>query len=386
MNWIQVKYSELLSLAITQLFYENQVCAKYTSTPVLDMVFLPGSETESLLKRRGLVFKNEDRTGGFTILAHTTGTLGPNELLRFPPRKGEKLSFFALLKNPAFLNFNEMPVTADPSKIFYFSNEVADLAAPRTDLHLSILPGGVSSVSDMIKKTGEVYRYQHGAPVVNAKVKHLLTEAELNAVSIINEGGGASLIFDLSALPGGKCQLFINGNALPADTFYYTGLNAPRQFFAVVELHLFPMAAAGEYGITETNKTIKPVKPLFKLLFNNRPATWRYTIDLTPGSALYKALDDGSVLVNNVKIESNDNAIITFAAPVPAGAPITRLTFLSTAAVALREKYVTTGLAPLTLTLKAGAVDFKNDLPFPDTGKLDASGFPVVYSDVFITL
>jgi hypothetical protein len=91
------------------------------------------------------------------------------------------------------------------------------------------------------------------------------------------------------------------------------------------------------------------------------------------------------VLVNNLNIESNDNAIISFGLPVPTGTPITRLTFFSTAAVALREKYFTTASTALTLKLKAGATDFKNDLPFPDTGKLDASAWPIVYSDVFIT-
>ncbi|MBL7749279.1 MAG: hypothetical protein JNM19_17705, partial [Chitinophagaceae bacterium] len=105
-----------------------------------------------------------------------------------------------------------------------------------------------------------------------------------------------------------------------------------------------------------------------------------------PNSALYKAIDNGSVLVNTIKIESNDNAIVSFGAPVPAGAPVTRLDFLSAATVALREKYVTTGGMPLTLTLKAGGTVYKSDLPFPDTGKLDASGFPTIYSDVLITL
>jgi hypothetical protein len=194
---------------------------------VLDIAFLPSAETQALLKRMGLVFRNTDRTGGFIILAHTEGMIGPNERLRFPPRKADKLSFFMLLKNAAFSNFNEMPVTINNDNIFYFSNEVADLAAPRTNLHLSKLPGGVSSANDMIKKTGELYRYQHGSTVLNAKVKHLLTEVTLAPVSIINEGGSASLIFDLSSIPSGKCELYINNNINPDDTFYYGGLDAP---------------------------------------------------------------------------------------------------------------------------------------------------------------
>lgn len=385
MDGLQVKYSELLSLAVRLPFYDNGVCAKYASTPVPDLAFVPSAETALLLKKLGLVIRAADRSGGFMVAARTNGTVGPNELLRFPPRKEEKLSFFVLLKNAAFLNFNEMPVSADRDMIFYFSNEVGDLAAPRTDLHLSMSASGVSIASDRIKKSGEVYRYAHGAPVVNAKLKHLLSGAELEPVSVINEGAVGNVLFELSTFPSGKCQLFVNGSVVADDTFYYTGLNAPGQFLAMVELHLFPIAA-GEYGISELNKTIKPVKPLFTLLFNNRPTTWRYTVDLTPNSALYKAIDSGSVLVNTIKIESNDNAIVSFGAPVSAGAPVTRLEFLSAATVALREKYVTTAASPLTLTLKAGGTVYKSDLPFPDTGQLDASGFPTIYSDVLITL
>ena len=40
MDGLQVKYSELLSLAVTQLFYENNVCAKYSTTPVPDIEFV----------------------------------------------------------------------------------------------------------------------------------------------------------------------------------------------------------------------------------------------------------------------------------------------------------------------------------------------------------
>jgi hypothetical protein len=394
MDGLQVKYSELLSLAVTQLFYENKVCGKYTTAPVPDIAFVPTGETLELMKRLGLIFRATGTTGGFTVMARTNGTLGPNELLRFPPKKGDKLSFFALLRNPAMINFNQLPVTTDQSKIFYFSNEVTDLLAPRTNLHLSTLAAGVSIADDMIKKSGEVYRFHHAAPVGPgaAKVKHLLTDAQVNPVSVINNGGQCDLIFDLSTLPAGKCQLLIS--AVKTEDFYYTGLNAPRQLFGVVELNLSPLLADIKYRITEADKTIQAAKPLFTLTFNNRKATWRYTIKLQPGSPLYiemapLAAPAKAIFLSNLKITTNDPAVKFTQQP---GATDTTIVFHSDTTLAFREKYIAApGVKPLSITLKknTGLINeavVKADLQYPSTSSLDATNDPSIYSDIFLTL
>jgi hypothetical protein len=394
MDGLQVKYSELLSLAVTQHFYENKVCAKYSTSPVPDIVFYPAGETTALMKRLGLVFRANDNTGGFTVLARTNGTLGPVELLRFAPKEGDKLTFFALLRNPAFLNFNEMPVTTDPGKIFYFSNEVNDLAATRTTLHLSTLAAGVSAADDMIKASGEIYRFHYGVPVGAgaAKVKHLLTGIELDAVSVINSGGQSDLVFDLSSLPAGKCQLLIT--AVKTDEFYYAGFNAPRPLFAVVELNLSPLIADSDYRITEADKTIQAVKPMFTLTFNNRKATWRYTINLQPSSPLYIELAPlagpaKATFLSNLKITSNDPAVKFTQLP---GATDTSIVFQSDTTLAFREKYFAApGLKPLSITLRKNTglmseAVVKADLPYPSAYALDAVNNPLIYSDIFLTL
>ena len=66
MSTIQVKYNELLSVAVTQFFYENNVCSRDALNPVLDFDFIPTAETILLTKRMGLVVRSSGRTGGFT--------------------------------------------------------------------------------------------------------------------------------------------------------------------------------------------------------------------------------------------------------------------------------------------------------------------------------
>lgn len=393
MDGLQVKYSELLSVAVTQLFYDNKVCAKYSTTPIPDIEFVPSAETQELMKQLGMIFR-PNPVGGFTVLARINGVLGPNELLRFPPKKGDKLSFFALLRNPAMLNFNELPVTTDKSRTFYFSNEVADLAAGRTNLHLSKLPAAVSAADDMIKKSGEIYRYHHSATVVAgaAKIKHLLTETLLDPVSVINDSGQSDLIFDLSPLPQGICRLLIN--AADTDKFYYTGLNAPQPLFAVVELNLSPLLADIDYRITEVDKTMQPVKPLFTLSFKNRRASWRYTIKLQPSSPLYIEMASLSAaakttFLSNLKITTNDPAVKFTQQP---GATDTTIVFQSNTVLAFKEKYIAApGVKPLSITLKknTGLMNeaiVKTDLPYASTNLLNAINAPLIYSDIFLTL
>ena len=118
---MNVKYTELLNVGVKQPFYENGICPKYTTTPLPDLVFIPAAETLASLKRLDFIFKNTDNTGGFTILAATNGKVGPNYLLRFLPKKGEKLTFCVVMRNPDMLNFNELPTATDPEKLFYFT-------------------------------------------------------------------------------------------------------------------------------------------------------------------------------------------------------------------------------------------------------------------------
>ncbi|MCW3090716.1 MAG: hypothetical protein JWP81_1785 [Ferruginibacter sp.] len=392
MNIIQYKYSELLSIAVQQLFYENQVCRKYITSPVPDFNFMPTVETNLLIKRMGLILKSTERTGGFTILALTNGKIGPDELLRFPARVGDKLSFFMVLKTPELLNFSDLPVAADAQKIFYFSNEIADIAAPRNNLHITKSASGVDSTADYIKKSGEIYRYHHNLPVTpgTAVVKHLFTGIEISAGSTINDAGESDLIFNLSVLNNGKCELLINN--IVTDEFYYTGPVFGDHIFAVLELSLSSLLDAN-YRIVEANKTIIPNRPLFTVLFNNRKTIWRYTINLQTNSPLYQEMAvlnaaDKAAFLSNLKITSNDPAV-TF---TQSAADDTNIKFESDNPQEYKEKYTAApGLKPLSLTLKKftglpNETVVKSDLQYPSTALLDVLSFPIVYADIFLTI
>jgi hypothetical protein len=71
------------------------------------------------------------------------------------------------------------------------------------------------------------------------------------------------------------------------------------------------------------------------------------------------------------------------------------IVFISQNPVPLQEKYTSSTSAThdaLSLTLKKYVGDLvkeaavRNDLAFPSTGLIDATGLPAIYSDVFITI
>jgi hypothetical protein len=390
---MEVKYTTLLELTIRQPFYQNGVCAPYTTDPNPDLDLVPTPETLSLMKRLDLLFRNRRQTGGGLILAATNGQLGGNTLLRFAPRKTDTLSFFLLLRNPNMLNFNQLPVIPQPEHYYYFSNQRTGLT--RTNLHLSTASGAVQSPADTRKFARTDYRYRHTTPIAPGtliEVRHLLTGSIVTPLSVQNTTTDSELTFNLAALPSGICELRIGGTL--EETVYYVGPVLPGSLFGVIELSLSNTLDAG-YRLVEANNTILLPTPLYFIPFATRATTWRYTIKLTPTSPLFLELSkltvpaDKADFINRLKIVSN-NPAITFTQTMPDD---TTFLFTSDTPLPLKEKYtlLSTGdTLKFTLTkykdmpLKQATV--KDNLPYPDAGLVDARNPAITYSDIFLTI
>lgn len=396
MSGLQIKYAELLRMSVAQPFYQNGICRRYREQPYLDIMLSPTGECASVMNRMDLLFRATDASGGFIVLGRVMGqNAGGDDLLRFPAAAGDKLSFWLLLNNTDMLSFDDLPAQASGGPLYYFSNQLADGAAPRNNLHLSIDPAGVSGSNDRIKMSNALYRYHHSVPVgpSTARVKHQLTGISLDPVSLITQGGQSDLVFDLSALPTGKCQLLISG--APIESFYYAEALPQQPVLGVIEL-LLSDALAANYRIIEADRSLTPARPAYALLFKNRATNWRYTIQLLPASPLYLEMQalspaDKTIFINELNIVSNDTSIVFDRFSVTD----TVIVFVSRHPVALREKYISasslTGDA-LGLTLKKYIGDavkeavVKTDLPYPPTGSIDDSASPNIYSDIFLTL
>ncbi len=389
---IQAKYSELFRIAIQQLFYSNQVCRSYQVDPVLDLEIISISESVDLMKKLDLVFRKVDSDGSIVVLGRVLGkNAAGNELLRFPPGNADKLSFGIVLRNPDLLSQNDLPIQTS-GKIYYFSNQINDNTAPRNALHLTADADGVTS-GDLIKISASEYRYHHTGSLMAGTViiRHQLSGKIATPSSIINQGGQSDVSFNLASLPSGKCELLVGGAVI--ETFYYSGSALLPPFFGVIEI-LLSSSISNNYRVVEADRSLKPGKPVYKVVFKNRETTWRYTIQLYPNSPLYLEMaalnpSDKQAFIEKVNIVSNDTAVTFRQTNITDDTII----FESESPLLLKEAYfIPPGLnTPLKLTLEkntgvAGEAVLKDNLPYPPTRLIDATGSSSIYSDIFITI
>jgi len=396
MSGIQIKYAELFRLSIKQLFYENSICKKYSTTPEPDILLVPTDNCLSIMKGVDLVYRNTGTNGGCIVLARVSQKNAPgNDVLRFKPNVSESLSFLMMTRNPDVINFNELPVQPANERLYYFNNSVADGAALRNNLHLSLNAAGVDGLTDIIKTSNANYRFHHGVAVTpgTAKLVRVASGDALLPVSVVNQGGQSDLTFNLSALPAGRCRLLINN--IVVDEFFYPGGAAAGFLFGVVEISLSP-ALAVNYRVVEPDNSLTPDRPLYIVEIINRETFWRYRIHLQTNSPLYLEMAllnpaDKTDFLNRLNIVSNDTGI-TF---TKTSFSDTVFEFISDNAVGLREKYSSASdpaHATLSLTLKKYIGNapkeavVKTNLPYPSPGNIDASVPPKIYSDIFLTI
>jgi hypothetical protein len=396
MNGIQIKYAELFRLSVEQLFYQNRLYKQNKTEPELDILIVPTDDCLGVMNRLNMVFKNTSVNSGFIVLARVAGTNGSgNDLIRFPARKDDILSFLMILKNHEVISFNDLPVQFSTNSVYYFNNEVNDLAATRDDLHLSKDVTGVDGTNDVVKKSTENYRFHHTATVAQgtAKVKHILSSQFVEPTLIVNQGGQSDLTFNLSTLSMGKCELLINN--ISQDQFYYLEKYSGQNVFGVIELSLVSTLPSN-YRIIEPDRSLVAQRPFYSITFINRKTTWRYRIRLQKISPLYLEIAalstaDKADFISKLNIVTNDTTV-TFSKDTVTD---TEFVFVSDNPLLLREKYFSsTSLThdPLNLTLKKYITDatreaaVKSNLPFPITGSIDASALPQIYSDIFLTL
>ncbi|MBV8255965.1 MAG: hypothetical protein JO154_25445 [Chitinophaga sp.] len=395
MGIIQTKYNPLFAVSVKQLFYDNNICQRYQTIPEPDFDFVPTTETIQLLQKLDLVFKPVPTAGGFWVLARVGDKTGSgNYLLRYQAPKGAKLSFLMLCRNPDLYNFNDLPLMSGDGSLYYFCNMVGDTTAPRSNLHLSKDVNGVKGTNDSMKYNSNAYTFVNSTPVTpgNAWLIHQLTGTIIQPRAIINDLSSARLLFDLTSLPSGICELFVN--AVQVDSFYYLPMPAAGNLFGVMEINLSPNLD-GNYRVIESDRSLQAPAPMYTIQFPKRKTTWRYRLSLTPNSPLYREMAALSApaktdFLNRLNIVSNDTAI-TF---TKANVADTTIDFVSNSPIALQEVYTSSSSSShdkLGLQLKkyignAQEATVKADLPYPSLDTVNQLQPPNIYSDIFLTL
>ena len=401
MNKFQAKYTTLFTIVTQQLFYLNNLHAQGAIDVLPDFEIVPSPECISVLKKLDYIVKTGNPATGITVLARVSGKNGGgDDLLRFKPAATDKLSFYLMMRNKEVINFNKLPLIQSSGRLFYFSNEVADGAALRSNLHVSAGVAGVHETNDAAIERTDNYSFTlPAATATGSFIRHLVSGGKTEPVSIVTNGALAILSFKLAGLPAGKYQLFDNG-LIKKDEFYYNGSPLASGAWGVIEIMLSSLIAAN-YRIAEPDFSIRPEKPVFTLLFENRLVKWRYTVKLETNSALYKEIEaialpaDKTTFVNAINIVTNDGALAFTLTPPAAVIPApAQLEFISNTVLGFKEKYFSSTLInkPLKLDLKKNIgmgpppPTIKENLPHPGTALINPQSIPDIFSEIFITI
>ena len=397
---IQLKYKELLTVDIEHSFYQNKYCAKYKTVPIPDFGIVPTTDTVSLMKRFGMVFRLNPERNGSTIFAEIKEPLNADDyLLRVTPPDGSKLFFNLQLKNNNLLNYSDLELKSN--QILYLNNRVVDAGASRNDLHLMTDNDQVKTNKDLANRKDSDYVYEHNVLVAmgTVKVRFLDTDQLIDPTFIQKSPTGSSLIFDLRNFSTGRCQLEINGVVF--DSFYHTG-NLDN-VFGIIELY-FDNLMPNNYRILDANllkfNVLKKDKPLYKIKFASRKTYWKYVIDIQKSGLLSRDLNLLPNLVakdnyvNRLNFIANDAGLV-FTKTSGTGAD-SRLSFTSNNPIDLKEKFFANGGDnDLTMKLRKligdpSEVDLKTQLPLPNTTispvKDPILNTVTVYSEVVVLL
>ncbi len=279
--------------------------------------------------------------------------------------------------------------------VLYFTNEITDGAAQRSDLHLSVNATGVDGGTDMIRSSGPVYRYNHNTTVSagKAKIVHLASGASLLPESLINESGKAAILFNLTGLPEGKCRLVID-NVNLEHFLLHRSTSTALKIAGIVDLDLSANLPAN-YRIVEPGKLLTPERPVCTIRFPNRKTIWRYIVQMQASSPLYLQMKDLSPadkaqFLNMLKIESNDPDVAFTRSAVTDFS----IVFESTQPLALKEKYISSVVDdPLNISFNrypdpgpGAPTVLKASLPYPSTDMLNARNPNAVLSEIFLTI
>lgn len=246
------------------------LCDYYASLKSNDFRFVPEQDSWRLLSRLGLKFQPVD--AGFSLFAEVDNA---GKLVNEQAPTPVKMVFFMVLNNPSFVNFTNLPLTQDPSKIYYFSNRAAnkrEVFGVGSD-SLLLNQNEQTSSSDLIKKIGDTYHFivdgndgNKTAELFSLDSNEMVLTKDLDPTN-----GHYNIFFMLSGLRAGRYQLKFDGAEV--DRFYYAPQFSGGKYFAVIELF---SSTDTDYAYFDGSNVVT-----FKdygIAFKHRDTLWRYKV------------------------------------------------------------------------------------------------------------
>jgi len=275
-----------LNLSWKKLF---EVRTEHQYSSVLPPFFhiTPSSETVSLIRNYGLLFRTADNQ--FTLLYSTNSE--SDEIVN-PIKNSLKLRFYISLKYSDFHSITDIPFEAD--KIFLFSNIQSEKDGDELPLHSESPADKFTTDADsytvelQFLKISEESTIPVQYELVNDLGETVFQKTFTPVENII------SFEYDFSHRSAGLYELRKDG--IKVKSFYADNFLMRNKTFAVVEIHTGE-GVPDDYKFVDSNGAV--TSRSYKLKFRSRSSTWRYYI--IPRSIVLDG-DDTLVVEGNSEI------------------------------------------------------------------------------------
>ncbi len=323
------KYKTLMQVSICNPYYNE------SNGQCQDFNIYPTSATLSLMKKIGLIFK-EEKTG-FLVLYNSRAE---ERLLRYLKNQGSvlgnwsKLSFVAALNNPFFVNFTDLPFSVNLiEKNIYLSNQMAHQYLE------SILLNSGDYVSPDVRNFTDVISTQYVAPFqveINGKslVAKKIKVVDLSGETVfckIKDPTLEVVYLDFSVLPEGlySIQWFNNKDEeiFQKQVIYTATYPTPLCFIDL--LFCCPTdTASGIYPVIFDAVGGHVGTVSYQLKFKERKIRWVYWVVPSVQS------------VENMRIKPDGTSDISFSDPQPGYIPTGQKawSFVSNQTIPMQER------------------------------------------------
>lgn len=352
-------------MALFETLYQLEISHDYYSNDKSrDFDVIPSPQTKNKLRDLGFLFRSG--SSGCSVVSQVEKSSMGLSAHRVPSQP-VRFQFFLKQKRSNFLNYTDLPFHQLGKTIYYFNNLQVNVVDGNKYLHPS--SAGVTSADQLSLRKGN-YQYKTTGTeqykIARLVYNDLDIEIEQRAE---NNEGEFQFQFDLSANPGGRAEIWIDGSL--QERFFAANQLDLAGIFGIVEI-FYSQAVPAAYRFLNSSGIIDTQQ--YQLHFNNRSTFWKYIIINRTGADL----DDPGIM--------HSNNTYTFSRDAAGSPPSNHTVFISDQEIPLSQE----SIALLSLRKKFSTDNrlVLDSLPNPGSKMLkqDQTDNTKYYSEVFLYL
>jgi hypothetical protein len=299
------------------------------------LAIVPTPDCQRMLKNLRWVFRPQSH--GATIFAEVEVAGADQFQTKLPIDRPEHLTFWLVVRDPRFANFTNLPLTASPDRLYYFSNlsgnsqgqtlfltqclpayvrdtayhvgqlvthggktwealrdRVATRDDPRREDWESLPNSQYVSEQDQLPRQARLLQ-AHPGEILQLTLVNVNQQAslafEFRVPETHPEGAAIAIPLNFSPQPPGRYQLHQPGTKVKSNEFILVDPMVARDAWGLIEIELHPSLLPPAFSLVQQVNGKTLIQPrTYVIRFKNRATHWRYRYERPHGFTKEKLL------------------------------------------------------------------------------------------------